>query len=281
MAKEPFISQEERPNLTINLEGRVGDLTVRELASVLGIDPSQAPKAKELPSTAADKTAKEVQKDIKDRKEAKEHKDHKEPKDHKDQKEAKDHKDPKEHKDQKDSKDQKEHKDPKDSKDQKDQKDPKEHKDQKDHKDPKEHKDQKDHKELKETLKEIKEGHPDIVDKGDVEGGPQPPAGTSELDALIQYVQGEFDKADRNTRPDPGRVTARRLNRSEYTNSGGTLVGTATTQVTLTTSWQQVTVSYTVGSPGTTNLDFNAYLSSADAPPGTCFYADDVSIIVT
>jgi hypothetical protein len=67
----------------------------------------------------------------------------------------------------------------------------------------------------------------------------------------------------------------------EYTNSGGTLVGTATTQATLTTSWQQVTVSYTVGSPGTTNLDFNAYLSSADAPPGTCFYADDVSIIVT
>jgi hypothetical protein len=66
----------------------------------------------------------------------------------------------------------------------------------------------------------------------------------------------------------------------EYTNSGGTLVGTATAQVTLTTSWQQVTVSYTAASPGTTNLDFNAYLSSTDAPPGTCFYADDASIVL-
>jgi Carbohydrate binding domain len=59
---------------------------------------------------------------------------------------------------------------------------------------------------------------------------------------------------------------------------GSTLVGTATTQVTLTTSWQQVTVTYTVTSPGST-LDFNAYLSSADAPPGTSFYADDVVIL--
>ena len=114
MAKEPFIGQENRPNLTINLEGRVGDLTVRELASVLGIDPSLAPKAKELPSTASEKTTKEVLKDVKDRKEAKEHKDQKEPKDHKDQKDSKDHKNPKEQKDQKDQKDQKEHKDPKD-----------------------------------------------------------------------------------------------------------------------------------------------------------------------
>jgi hypothetical protein len=64
----------------------------------------------------------------------------------------------------------------------------------------------------------------------------------------------------------------------EYTISGGTLLGTATSQITLSTSWQQVSVSYTVTQPGTTSLDFNAYLSSADAPPGTCFYADDASI---
>jgi hypothetical protein len=66
----------------------------------------------------------------------------------------------------------------------------------------------------------------------------------------------------------------------EYSTSSGALLGTATTQVTLTTSWQQVTVSYTVTSPGTSSLDFNAYLSSADAPPGTCFYTDDASIVV-
>jgi PKD repeat protein len=57
--------------------------------------------------------------------------------------------------------------------------------------------------------------------------------------------------------------------------SGSTQVGSATTQVTLTTSWQQVIVTFPVASAGT-SLDFNAYISSA--PPGTCFYADDAAI---
>jgi parallel beta-helix repeat protein len=61
--------------------------------------------------------------------------------------------------------------------------------------------------------------------------------------------------------------------------SGSTLVGSKTTQVTLTTSWRLVTLTYTVVSPGSTNLDFNAYLPSASAPPGTCFYADDASVV--
>src|SRR5207247_2390397 len=58
---------------------------------------------------------------------------------------------------------------------------------------------------------------------------------------------------------------------------GSTLVGSLTTELALTTSWQQVTVAYTVTSPGST-LDLNAYLSSADAPPGACFYADDAAV---
>jgi hypothetical protein len=37
-------------------------------------------------------------------------------------------------------------------------------------------------------------------------------------------------------------------------------------------------VTYTPASPGSSNLDFNAYLPSASAPPGTCFYADDAVI---
>jgi hypothetical protein len=52
--------------------------------------------------------------------------------------------------------------------------------------------------------------------------GEMPPRGIprpKELDAAIDYIQAEIDKADRNTRPDPGRVTARRLNRAEYTNT--------------------------------------------------------------
>lgn len=62
----------------------------------------------------------------------------------------------------------------------------------------------------------------------------------------------------------------------EY-NGSGALVGTATAQVVLGTSWQQVRVTYTVSSLGST-LDFNAYLFSADAPPGSCFYADDAAV---
>jgi PKD repeat protein len=56
----------------------------------------------------------------------------------------------------------------------------------------------------------------------------------------------------------------------------GTLVGTATMLQTLSTAWQPVTVSYVPVNPGTSTLDLNAYVSSA--APGTCFYADDVSI---
>ena len=63
----------------------------------------------------------------------------------------------------------------------------------------------------------------------------------------------------------------------EY-NSGGTLLATTQSQVTLSTSWQQVTVTYTVTTAGS-NLDFNAYLASTDAPPGNCFYADDASVL--
>jgi hypothetical protein len=48
-------------------------------------------------------------------------------------------------------------------------------------------------------------------------GIPRPPA--AESDALIKFLEGEFDRADRNVKPDPGRVTAHRLNRREYSNT--------------------------------------------------------------
>jgi hypothetical protein len=63
-----------------------------------------------------------------------------------------------------------------------------------------------------------------------------------------------------------------RLKFREY--SGTTLVGSTVTLLTLSTSWQQVSVSYTIASPGST-LDLNGFISSA--VPGTCFYADDVT----
>ena len=64
-----------------------------------------------------------------------------------------------------------------------------------------------------------------------------------------------------------------KLRLREY--AGSTAVGSAVTQSTLTTSWQKLSVPYTIGSPGST-LDFNAYISSA--APGSCFYADDASL---
>lgn len=56
---------------------------------------------------------------------------------------------------------------------------------------------------------------------------------------------------------------------------GGAKRGTVTKDVTLTSAWQQVAVTYTVASPGS-SLDFEAYSTNAGA--GVCFQADDASI---
>jgi hypothetical protein len=70
------------------------------------------------------------------------------------------------------------------------------------------------------SLRTDRPGWERILDR--LRAGEMPPKGIPrppELDAAIRFVQGEFDRADRNTRPDPGRVTARRLNRAEYSNT--------------------------------------------------------------
>src|SRR6516225_9290209 len=203
MSEEPFISSEERPDLTVDLNARVGDLTVRQLSEILGGSGSSA-KLKELPQSAKDikepiKEPFKEHKDIKDRVDTKAHKD---PKDTKDQKDNKDHKDPKEQKDQKDQKDPKDHKDQKDNKDHKDPKDPKDQKDLKDHKEPKDTKDHKDFKDRKETLidktaidKNPPDKLPEVTQSG--EGAPGAPAG---LDELIQRITRlEQDAAGRAT----------------------------------------------------------------------------------
>ncbi|MBK9168617.1 MAG: DUF1592 domain-containing protein [Bryobacterales bacterium] len=48
-------------------------------------------------------------------------------------------------------------------------------------------------------------------------GVPKPPA--EQIQAVMEFVHAEFERADRNLKPDPGRVTARRLNRAEYSNT--------------------------------------------------------------
>ncbi|HVW87571.1 MAG TPA: DUF1592 domain-containing protein [Bryobacteraceae bacterium] len=57
-----------------------------------------------------------------------------------------------------------------------------------------------------------------------IESGEMPPKGVprppqAQMTALTTFVHGEFDKADAAVKPDPGRVTARRLNRNEYRNT--------------------------------------------------------------
>ncbi len=60
--------------------------------------------------------------------------------------------------------------------------------------------------------------------------GEMPPKGMprpnhAELESVIGWIESEFDRADRLAKPDPGRVTARRLNRAEYNNTVRDLVG--------------------------------------------------------
>ena len=67
-----------------------------------------------------------------------------------------------------------------------------------------------------------RDGWERIVQK--VRTGEMPPEGlprlpAAQIETLVKFVQREFEKADRNVKPDPGRVTARRLNRNEYSNT--------------------------------------------------------------
>jgi parallel beta-helix repeat protein len=72
----------------------------------------------------------------------------------------------------------------------------------------------------------------------------------------------------------PGAVLKARFR--EY--NGPTFVGASTiTTMTLTTQWQKLSVTYTPAAPGSSNLDYTAYTSNA--PVGSCFHADDVSIV--
>ena len=61
------------------------------------------------------------------------------------------------------------------------------------------------------------------VKAGEMPPPPIPkPAG---LAGMISYIQSQFEALDRNTPADPGRITARHLNRSEYRNTIRDLLG--------------------------------------------------------
>ena len=52
-----------------------------------------------------------------------------------------------------------------------------------------------------------------------------PPPSDTDRARVIDWLQGAFDRADRSAKPDPGRVTARRLNRAEYNYTVHDLLG--------------------------------------------------------
>ena len=63
-----------------------------------------------------------------------------------------------------------------------------------------------------------------------LESGAMPPPGASrpplqEARAVTRWIRSATDRVDERARPDPGRVTARRLNRTEYNNSVRDLLG--------------------------------------------------------
>ncbi|MCU1261714.1 MAG: Gluconolactonase, partial [Bryobacterales bacterium] len=60
--------------------------------------------------------------------------------------------------------------------------------------------------------------------------GTMPPKGLprprqSDVDAVAKWIADELSRAERAAKPDPGRVTARRLNRAEYNNTVRDLLG--------------------------------------------------------
>ena len=65
----------------------------------------------------------------------------------------------------------------------------------------------------------------DTVKAGEMPPPEKPRPAVAEIEAFVATVDGIFDHADRNTKPDPGRVTMRRLNRAEYNRTIRDLIG--------------------------------------------------------
>jgi PKD repeat protein len=63
--------------------------------------------------------------------------------------------------------------------------------------------------------------------------------------------------------------------------NGTTEIGSKSVERPLTTDWQQYTISYTPTAPGTSTLDFWGLMPPASGAPGTCFIADDASLLKT
>ena len=65
----------------------------------------------------------------------------------------------------------------------------------------------------------------DMVETGQMPPKEQPKPDPVAVDKFVSLVKALFDDADRHAKPDPGRVTVRRLNRVEYNNTIRDLIG--------------------------------------------------------
>ena len=54
---------------------------------------------------------------------------------------------------------------------------------------------------------------------------PVPPPPAADVKLVVGWISSELARLDREVKPDPGRITARRLNRTEYNNSVRDLLG--------------------------------------------------------
>jgi mono/diheme cytochrome c family protein len=78
------------------------------------------------------------------------------------------------------------------------------------------------------SIAEHREGWERIIQR--IRNGEMPPKGipkptAAEVDTFVKFIHAEFERVDRSVKPDPGRVTARRLNRAEYSNTVRDLLG--------------------------------------------------------
>lgn len=64
-----------------------------------------------------------------------------------------------------------------------------------------------------------------VIDAGEMPPADKPRPTVEERDLFKKLVNGVFDVADKSAKPDPGRVTARRLNKFEYANTVRDLTG--------------------------------------------------------
>jgi hypothetical protein len=64
-----------------------------------------------------------------------------------------------------------------------------------------------------------------VLESGEMPPKPRPRPALAEVETFAASVRAVFAHADRNARPDPGRVTIRRLNRAEYNNTIRDLTG--------------------------------------------------------